>query len=61
MALVTRPPRGRDPEVVGWALDSRVAVERDNRCVALAIAEPELIHDLAGRTRRPVDNLEVAS
>lgn len=61
MALVTRPPRGRDPEVVGWALDSRVAVERDNRCVALAIAEPELIHDLAGRTRRPVDNLKVAS
>jgi ribosomal peptide maturation radical SAM protein 1 len=51
-ALVTRPARATTA-VTAWALANKVAIERDGKIVALAIAEPGLLAELESRTPTP--------
>lgn len=44
MALVTRPVGEQDGTDYQWAIDNLVVVERDHQYIALAVAEPFLIH-----------------
>ncbi|MGN6107546.1 MAG: RiPP maturation radical SAM C-methyltransferase [Kofleriaceae bacterium] len=60
-ALVTTPLRGPASAAQAWALQHRVAIERNQRCVALAIAEPALIAELELDQRRPSDALKLVS
>jgi hypothetical protein len=57
LALVTRAARSVPREQAAWALERKIAVERDGKIVALAVAEPDLLAELEGRHRRSADAL----
>jgi ribosomal peptide maturation radical SAM protein 1 len=59
-ALVTRPLRVATSAADEWARAQRVAVERDGKLVALAIAEPDLLGELEERFRRRSEALPIA-
>ena len=47
MALVPRTARSSNHDEYAWALEHHVAVERDGRFIALAVAEPDLLREVA--------------
>jgi hypothetical protein len=55
VVLVPRTARGIARARVAWALERRLVVERDERFVPLAVAEPELLAELEARFRRPTE------
>jgi hypothetical protein len=57
MALVPRRVRSAARERYAWALAHKLVVERDDRYVPFAIAEPELLAELEERCKRPGDAL----
>jgi hypothetical protein len=50
-ALAARPVRGAPEDDYRWALDHKVAVERDGRFVPLAVADAGLIDEMETRSR----------
>ncbi len=60
-ATVTRAVRAIPAALASWVLEHRLAVARDGKLIALAVAEPDLLHELESRASQPLGELRVVS